>query len=384
MSRWVRVGVLLALTVSLLFVASASRAEDSVTSLIAQISKVGREGVGNEQAAVAWKALVQQGPKALVPILTAIRDDAPVANNWLRPAFEAIAEKAVAEEKLAAEPLAKFVDDTMQAGSARALAYAWLVKLDKSTPDRLLPKMLQDPSAELRRLAIARVLRQAETFVENNDDVAAKATLEKLLPVVGDPEQLDTIAKGLDKFGVKIDRAKVAGFVTTWHLIAPFDHRKGIGWDVAYPPEKAIDLAATLQGKEGQPIRWIAHTTKSATGVVDLNQTLGKFKGAIAYAVAFVESPEERQVELRAGCINGLKIWLNGKLVFANEEYHHGMNVDQYKARGKLNKGVNTILLKVAQNEQTENWAQEWQFQLRICDFVGAAVPFSLVTKESK
>jgi hypothetical protein len=31
-------------------------------------------------------------------------------------------------------------------------------------------------------------------------------------------------------------------------------------------------------------------------------------------------------------------------------------------------------LLKICQNEQTEDWAQRWEFQVRICDSSGTAV----------
>lgn len=58
----------------------------------------------------------------------------------------------------------------------------------------------------------------------------------------------------------------------------------------------------------------------------------------------------------------------------ANEVYHSGSSLDQYVASGKLKRGRNVILLKICQNEQTENWAQDWEFQLRICDAVGTAV----------
>ena len=36
--------------------------------------------------------------------------------------------------------------------------------------------------------------------------------------------------------------------------------------------------------------------------------------------------------------------------------------------------GTNVILLKICQNEQTESWAQDWEFQLRVCDGLGTAV----------
>jgi hypothetical protein len=47
--------------------------------------------------------------------------------------------------------------------------------------------------------------------------------------------------------------------------------------------------------------------------------------------------------------------------------------------RGVLKKGHNEILLKVYQNEQTESWAEEWSFQLRVCDALGGAVPLTVI-----
>jgi hypothetical protein len=376
MHRWFRAGAAFALALGLLLGLPPARGDDA-TSLLARIRKVGREGAGNEEAAAAWKALVGQGPAALAPILAAMDDDQRVAANWLRPAFEAIAEKALAAGQLSRDALDKAVADKKLAGAARALAYEWLVKVEKGAPERLLPTMLQDPSAELRRLAVERVVKQAEAELEKKDDKAARASFEKALTGAADPEQVDAIAKALEKLGAKVDVARHTGLVLSWYLITPFDHKKGAGWDVAYPPEKAIDLAATYDGADGKPARWVAHTTTDRAGVVDLNKALGKLKGTIAYACAFLDSPADREVELRVGCINGLKVWLNGKQLFANEEYHHGMRVDQYAARGTLKKGANTILLKVAQNEQKEQWAQEWRFQLRVCDRVGAGVPFT-------
>jgi hypothetical protein len=376
MHRWLRAGAPFALAACLLAGLAATRGDDA-EPLLSRIKKVGREGAGNEDAAAAWKALVKQGPAAMGPILAAMEDNRLVTANWLRPAFEAVAEKALADGKLSRETLDKFVADQKLGGGARALAYEWLVKVDNGAPDRLLPNMLQVRSAELRRLAVERVLKQAEAELARKDDKAARASFETALTGACDPDQVDAVAKALEKLGVKVDLAKHYGAVRSWYLITPFDHRKGAGWDVAYPPEKGIDLAASYKGAGGKEAKWVGHTTADGTGLVNLNKVLGPLKGTIAYACAFLDSPAEREVELRAGCINGLKVWLNGKLVFANEEYHHGMRIDQYAARGTLQKGRNTILLKVAQNEQKEKWAQEWQFQLRVCDSVGAAVPFT-------
>ena len=46
--------------------------------------------------------------------------------------------------------------------------------------------------------------------------------------------------------------------------------------------------------------------------------------------------------------------------------------------------GANEILIKVCQNEQNDSWAQQWSFQLRICDALGGMVPVTNVTEKVK
>ena len=40
--------------------------------------------------------------------------------------------------------------------------------------------------------------------------------------------------------------------------------------------------------------------------------------------------------------------------------------------------GKNEILLKTVQNDQKEQWAQVWQFGLRICDATGGPLPVKI------
>jgi hypothetical protein len=56
------------------------------------------------------------------------------------------------------------------------------------------------------------------------------------------------------------------------------------------------------------------------------------------------------------------------------EVYHANSAIDQYVGRGVLKKGKNVILVKVCQDEQTVDWAQNWVFQLRVCDASGKAI----------
>jgi hypothetical protein len=370
---------------------SASAANLAETQrALARIKAVGMEAAGNQEAGAAWKELVSHGGDAILPTLAAMQDATPAAANWLRSAVNAIVEKEkAAGKKLPTDSLEAFLKDTKNLPASRRLAYEILVDADPKTPDRLLPSMLHDPSTELRRDAVAAALTKAEKLTGD----AAKTEYTRLLAAVRDEEQANTIADALDKLNARPDLKTHFGIVTRWMLAGPFDGAKGTAFDKSYDPEKKVDLSATYKGKGDTEVKWVPHTAEADpppeknekgeigkiavenVGLVKLNKALAKHKDAVAYAFTIIESDKERPVEVRLGCINAVKVFLNGKEVFAREEYHHGMRFDQYVGSGTLKPGKNEILVKVCQNDQKEPWAQEWQFQLRMSDATGGALP---------
>jgi len=371
-----------ATTIGLLLLAAgpnpqAASADGDITAQLAAINGVGPKGQGHQQAMRAWSQLSKAPASDLPTILAGVKEDAPLATNWIRAAVEAIVARATAAgETIPVKALTVFVNDTQHAPRARRLAFEIIHRADESAAKQLIRTFLDDPSLELRRLAVAQQLAIAAQLPKEKpaSKKALAAVYRRALTAARDLDQIKEATARLRELGEPVDLPQHFGWVMNWKLIGPFDHAEGSGWDVAYPPEKRIDLAAKYEGKDGKPLTWIDHATEDDYGVVDLNKALGKHKGAIAYAYAEFVSPEPRDVEIRLGCINGNKVWLNGKLLTANHVYHSGMSIDQYRAPGRLKKGLNTILVKVAQNEQTENWAQRWQFQLRVSDKYGAAV----------
>jgi hypothetical protein len=353
--------------------------------LLARIKAVGSEGAGNAEAGRAWRELVALGTDALPAILTAFDDADDRAANWLRAAVDAIAERQLdAGRKLPADKLEAFVKETKHSPAARRLAYEWLTRIDRTTPERLLPRMLNDPSVELRRDAVAVVLKEAQEKLDKDDRAGAKTAFKKALTGARDQDQVEAVAKALKGLGQPVDLAAHFGFIRTWQLIGPFDSTGGKGFAAVFEPEKKVDFAAVLTGRGGKEVRWAAYTTDDPYGNVDLNKAIGKHMGAAAYAYAVVDSSADRAVEVRAATKNAVKIFVNGKPVYAKEEYHHGKFLDQHVARVNFRKGRNTILLKVCQNQQTDAWAQEWDFQLRVCDAVGGAVPLTVVQEGGK
>lgn len=358
-----------------LLAGAASAVAADLTPLVDQLRAVGPKASGNREAMQAWQQLSNADAEQLPEILAALDGAGPLNANWIAAAVETVAARQLATGgKLPAKELEAFVLDTSHAPRARRLAFEWLTRVDPSTPDRLIPDMLDDPGVEFRRDAVARLLAEAAVQEEAKKSTEATATYRRALDAARDVDQIKVIEAKLVALGETVDLPKHFGFLMEWKLIGPFEHAGSVNFDKAFPPETEIDFAASYEGKDGAKLTWIDHVTEDQYGTVDLNKAISKYNGAIAYAVADFESSEDQPVELRLGCINANKIWLNGELVHQREAYHAGSEIDQYIATGAMKKGPNRILLKVCQNEQKEDWAQDWQFQLRVCDATGTAI----------
>jgi len=353
-------------------IASANAA--TVEQQLATLKSVGPGSAGSGAARAAWRQVSAADAQSLPTILNALDDAGPVAANWLRSSIDSIAERTLREgRKLPAAELEKFTLDTRHAPRARRLAFEWLCRADSTANDRLIPRMLDDPSGELRRDAVARLISEAETQEAAGKGPEAAATYRRALTAARDLDQVQQLAKKLETFGEKVDLPTHFGFVITWKLIGPFDNTDEKGFDVANPPEKELNFTAEYPGKSG-PVKWIDHTTTDTYGKVDLNNVLGKANALTGYAAAEFVADKAGPVELRLASTNANKIWLNGKLVAQNNVYHAGEQLDQYVGKGELKPGKNYILVKLLQNEQKESWAQDWNFQLRACDASGTAI----------
>ena len=361
--------------------------------LIAKVRAVGPKGAGHREATVAWQALVKADAAQLPEILASLDDSGPLAENWLRAAVEAVAERHVKNGgSLPMASLEKFLADSRHSPRGRRLAYELIAGVDQTAEPRLIPGLLNDPSLELRRDAVALALKQAEaSAIPPADKSTTVAAYRKAFHAARDLDQVKIAVEKLRGLGETVDVQSHFGFVTRWKVAAPFDNGGAKGFDVAYPPEKEVDLKDFCDGKGGKIIGWVDVATTDDYGNVDLNKSYdtyqrdadGKplpkkiepqYKGSVAYAFAEIIADKEQDVELRLGSTNANKIWLNGELLTANHIYHTGREVDQYVGRGRMKKGRNQILLKIAQNEQAEEWAQDWQFQLRVCDRIGTAI----------
>lgn len=345
--------------------ASAPAQPDDVAKAIATLKGVTKEGAANDAAGPAWKTVVDAGAPAFFPALTAIDDANPTAANWLRTAAGAVVEKEKkARKRIDEAALEAFVLDTKHAPSARRLAYEVLVAQDR-TAARLLPKLLDDPHPDLRREAIADGLTRLT-------GMGQALTLDKLFDYTRDKDQAEEIAKELAKAGKTVNVTEHFAFLTHFRVVGPFLSEKGKALTLRYPPETRYD-EAEFDGKDGK-VKWQPQSTADKYGKLDLNETVGRLKNACVYARATVHADKATPAEIRVGSPNAVAIFLNGKQLFGREEYHHGDLMDYHVGKGELKAGDNTVVVKVCQNNQTDSWAQRWQFQARVCDSTGGPI----------
>ena len=358
------------LRIPILLLATLATVRGAVDDSLKTLAAVEREGRGNEAASAAWKDVVKAGPSALPALLAASGKGSAVADNWLRLAGDAIVEAALrAKQPLPLADVEAFLADTAHAPSGRRLAFDLLQQADRARADALEPSLIRDPVQELRRGAVQRLIDSAKT----QESEGAKTAYLQALDAVRDEDQTKVVANHLKKLGVPVDLPRHFGFLMKWNVIGPFDNTEQKGFDAVFPPEKEVKLDAAYDGK-GKQVKWQPFESADEYGKLDFNKPLGMQKEVTAYAVTTFDSPADRDAELRLGCKNAWKVWLNGELLFGRDEYHRGQQMDQYKMKCRLKKGANTVLVKCCQDGQKEEWTVEWEFQLRVCDSTGTAI----------
>lgn len=340
---------------------------------VGTLRSVTAEGQGNVAASGAWKT-VSGAPLTALPALLEAMDGAnDYALNWLRSAVEVVEQRGrQAGGQVPLEGLESFLRETRHHPRARRLAFEMIRRADPERAGRLLPGFLNDPAGELRREAVDQVVAAGDALVAGNA-AGAVAKYREALGHAREADQIDVIAKKLTDLKEKVDLPKVFGWVMKWRLIGPFDNTGGAGFAKAYPPEEGIDFGAEMDGKAGK-VRWVEFESKDDYGMIDFNKPFTELKEVAGYAAAEFWSDAARSVEVRLGCQNGWKVWVNGVLLFGRDEYHRNREVDQYRMPVELKPGRNVILVKCCQNEQKEDWTKSWDFQLRVTDAQGTPV----------
>lgn len=191
------------------------------------------------------------------------------------------------------------------------------------------------------------------------DGVAALRTAISMRPTSG---RAGAARDKLRKWGVEIDIAGEAGFVTHWWLAGPFKSPHKKLFDVTLPPESAenVDLSATV--KAGEEERgWKKIYIDNPGGVMSFDSLIGPAPHVAVCCYAEVISDKAQDVLFKMGSDDDVVCSLNGKRIHANK-VDRGVTVDGDVVKTRLEKGVNRIVLKIL------NTGGGWGGCLRITD----------------
>lgn len=347
-------------------------ANDAIDDAINDVLSVEENGKGHVEAVKAMKTL-QSATQADIPRLLSGMDKAnKISANWLRGVIVATMQR---DGEFPTAKVTEYFNDASHSHRGRLMAFELLCENDDEFAEKTIPTLISDTSLPLRRMGVDWYIKQAE---ESEEVQASMGALGYALEKARDIDQVMKISEMMGEKGISIDLQSQLGFINHWHIVGNFNNKDEGGFDVAYGPEKKlgeINVAEDIyEDLNGDKVSWSPCTTIDPTGVVDLVDKIGPIKGVTAYAYATFNAAEAREVDIRVGCINAHKVWVNGELVMSNEVYHNGMSADKFSSSANLKEGENVILIKVCQNEQREPWAQDWQFQVRVCDETGKAI----------
>jgi len=144
-------------------------------------------------------------------------------------------------------------------------------------------------------------------------------------------------------------------YLKDWWLLGPFKSPTPGKVSLEFAPIDETKLLSVQWKSAGQWCR----ATANSRGVVDLTAALGQVEWAVAYGYAEVTSIHARDCELRCGSDDGIKIWLNGKIVHQHE-IGRAYAPDADRVSIHLTAGVNRLVVKI------DNYLAGWSFGVAI------------------
>jgi len=197
----------------------------------------------------------------------------------------------------------------------------------------LAMKYLKDPAlGNDAAMAAIRLSRQ----LANIDAEKAKAALTEVQATVSS----DELKKQADAAMAVVEKgAIIDGYVTAWTVAGPYMQEgkdAAALFDIVFPPERA---AATLA--------WRPIIAEGSPPLVGLDKAIGGNE-RVAYLRTIINSTKAQPAQLELGSDDGIKVFLNGRRVFANNAIR-GNTPGQDKVKINLRQGANVLLLKVTQ-----------------------------------
>jgi len=201
--------------------------------------------------------------------------------------------------------------------------------------------------AGLAAVQIADRLREA-------DAARAKAIVANVLALVKEPAVRQRAQEVLNVMTQFDDH------IVAWLGSGPYKEKGKDAralFDIAFPPEQA----------DAKDVKWAPITKGVGPWSISLDAAMDGGEDIAGYARTRVWSPDDQDVQLELGSDDAIKVWLNGKVVHANNT-DRGIAARQDLVKAHLQKGWNDLLLKIV------NHTGGWGFACRIRKPDGSAL----------
>jgi HEAT repeat protein len=297
----------------------------------------------------AFRTLVSWPDATALPQLVDLARRAPDSADAIVALRDGCLRLGAMEEVPLAERLSAYrsVLEVARRAEEKRQAISGLVEIPSLRSLELLKGCGQD--ASLKNEAIPAAIRVASELGTVNYTRAVAALQE--LKGMTDQEDLhrkaDDAIKSLQNAGQTAD-----GFILAWMFSGPYKLEGKTAaelFDLVFEPEKA-----------GSKADWrpVGQAAVSKAGLVGLDKLLGGDE-RVAYLKTEITSERDQEARLEIGTDDGVKVWLNDKVVHANNVIR-GCTPGEDKVKVTLNRGVNRLLLKVTQG------AGEWSACCRL------------------
>ena len=305
-------------------------------SLTAVVKALGDDDSEVRQA--AFRTLVGWPDAAAVPHLVEVARRAPDSSEAIVALRDGCLRLAATEETPTTDRLAAYrsVLEMARRTEEKRQAISGLAEIPTLGSLDILKACSHD--AALKNEAIPAAIRVAgELGVVSH--TRALAALEEIKGMTDRQEllkQADDAIKALLNAGQTPD-----GTVLAWMFSGPYRLEGKTGaelFDLVFEPEKT-----------GSKADWrpVGQAAINKTGVVDLNKLFAGDE-RVAYLKTQITSERDQEAQLEIGSDDGVKVWLNEKVVHANN-VTRAFGPGQDRVKVKLDRGVNRLLLKVTQ-----------------------------------
>ncbi len=139
----------------------------------------------------------------------------------------------------------------------------------------------------------------------------------------------------------RLKRAPIRSVSELW-VSGPFDDR-GAGFKTVHPPETtAVDVAGRFEVGT-RTVKW---EKLKPSRMFNFHMKYGDTDGSSCYAYLRLISPRRQQVLLTPGSDDGLKVWVNGRVVYENDIVRGGLPL-QDVVFAELEPGSNEVLFRI-------------------------------------